>query len=642
MKKWLAFLLCLCLTVPILPARAVQAVSSNSQMEVTRIDGVKKTQIDWAPAWAREAYLALEERLQRPTFDADGRIMPSEYLNLHYIEGAIEEISRAHFLQLLVAVVDTTVYQAELKAFPMVEERYFVDGSFRTSCNRAAAYGIVEGTVGADGYRRLNPNDPLTREQAAKMVCSLLDFYTEKLGRSLESTGSPAVYADEASISSWALPYTQRIASYGLMKGDNFGNFDPQGKLDWPAAVVLVYRLLTLTEAAMPDSSGLLLKGGEADWSNALYFSNDLDFYGYYRAGWNNYYHTIDNGDGTVSGLVVGSDAVTVERFNADGSLASSKSIEKELPIFGTFLDSGSHFYLAFGQANDKEEDNKEVWRIVQYDRDWNRLGSASVNGGDSYTTEPFSSTVSRMAVSADGKTLVLHAARQRYLTPDDGLRHQSNFTVTVNTADMTVLSVSDKFPSNHVSHSFGQFVRFDGEDLVFVDHGDAYPRSFVLHKDVQKAELLKIAGPGGEAETHAIGSGLDISKDGYLFLGCSAPQKDFSAEENAPWNVFLAYVGKTGKDVELTWLTHSETSITCARLVKVDDNRFVAMWYAGDGLHYQELDSKGQKVGEERTLPSAVMPPTDPVVIDGDICWIQVSTLAEHTAQPMLYRIDL
>ena len=84
---------------------------------------------------------------------------------------------------------------------------------------------------------------------------------------------------------------------------------------------------------------------------------------------------------------MVGTDDITVERFHADGSLASSKSIEKELPAFGAFLDSGRHFYLAFGQSNDDEKDDQEAWRIVQYDRDWKRLGSASVNGGDSHTT---------------------------------------------------------------------------------------------------------------------------------------------------------------------------------------------------------------------------------------------------------------
>ena len=518
------------------------------------------------------------------------------------------------------------------------------------------------------------------------MVCALLDFYTGKLGRSLEPTGSPAVYADEASISAWALPYTQQIASYGLMKGDDRGNFDPQGKLNWPSNVVLVYRLLTLVEAAAPAANGSLPLQGQADWSNACRFGAYDNNVSRPTAGWSKGYYTIDNGDGTVSGLVVSSDAITVERFNADGSLASSKTVERELPIFGAFLDSGEHFYLAFGQDNDKEEDGREVWRIVQYDRNWNRLASASVSGGDSYTTSPFRATVSRMAVSADGRTLALHAARQRYTTPDDGLRHQSNLTITVNTADMKVLSVGEKFPSNHVSHSFGQFVRFDGEELVTVDHGDAYPRAFLLQSDSQAAELLKIAGSIGDNVTNAIGSGLDISEDGYLFLGCSDPQDG----SRGPWNLFLTYTTKETKDptppwpegstetsltvlpggkqykaswtdpdgrtthwgtfnisedlstTTLTWLTHSDSTIDCARLVKLDDNSFVAMWQQGADIHYQKLDGKGNRTETEQILANTLMPPTDPVVIDGDICWIQSSSLPQGKGKPTLYRLEL
>ena len=166
-----------------------------------------------------------------------------------------------------------------------------------------------------------------------------------------------------------------------------------------------------LLDAAAAQELDALPLQGKTDWSGASRFGASDSQVAKPMTGWAKGYYTIDNGDGTVSVLVVGSDAITVERFNADGSLSSSKTIEKELPTFGAFLDSGNHFYLAFGQDNDKEEDGREVWRIVRYDREWNRLGSASVNGGDSYTTAPFTAAVSRMAVSGDGKTLALHAA---------------------------------------------------------------------------------------------------------------------------------------------------------------------------------------------------------------------------------------
>ena len=449
MKKLTAFLLCLCLMIPALPAQAY----------ITRPDDI--------PDWAEPSYQALEKRFSASIFGVDGNI------------------DRGRFVRLLTLLLEDTYSQAELKAYPPVEYGYFSDTADLLHLH-AAGYGIVDGSVGADGLRYLNPTDYLTREQAAKMVCSLLDFVSQKLGYPLEPSDSPAVYADAASISGWALPYTGQIAAYGLMKGDNGGNFNPQGNLDWPSAVVLAHRTAELLGAAVTSEFNGLVLQSQIDWSRASSFDIFDRHISKPSTGRSGGYYTIDNGDGTVSGLTAGSDVITVERFNADGSLVSSRTIERELPTLGAFLDSGSHFYLAFGQDNDEEDDSREVWRIVQYDRDWNRLGAASVSGGDSYTTAPFTATVSRMAVSGDGKTLTLHASRQRY-TSDDGLRHQSNFTVTVNTADMKVLSVSEKFPNNHVSHSFGQFVRYDGEEMVTVDHGDGYPRAFVLHDDGQE-----------------------------------------------------------------------------------------------------------------------------------------------------------
>ncbi|WP_313133877.1 hypothetical protein [Anaerocolumna sp.] len=45
----------------------------------------------------------------------------------------------------------------------------------------------------------------------------------------------------------------------------------------------------------------------------------------------------------------------------------------------------------------------------------------------------------------------------------------------------MKQLYVGASFPYNHVSHSFAQFVKMDGNNLIYVDYGDAYPRTVVM-----------------------------------------------------------------------------------------------------------------------------------------------------------------
>lgn len=318
-------------------------------------------------------------------------------------------------------------------------------------------------------------------------------------------------------------------------------------------------RLLTLMEGAVSSGQDFLRLQSQIGWSGAAWFGAGDYSISRSKTGWADGFYTIGNGDGSVSGLVVGDEEITVEHFDPDGSLASSRVIEKELPTFGAFFDSGDHFYLAFGQDNPDKDDRREVFRVVRYDRDWNRLGAVSVNGKDSYTTIPFRSAVARMAVSGDGETVALYAARTRY----DG--HRSNITILMDTEPFAVQEVmGQQYPSNYVSHSFGQFIQYDGDWMVTVDHGDAYPRSFVFQDGSRKVDLLKIYGKIGENVTNAIGSGFEVTDDRYLFLGCSDPQ---DGGEQQPWNVFLAYVGKSGGQVELKWLTDRESSINCARL---------------------------------------------------------------------------
>ena len=346
-------------------------------------------------------------------------------------------------------------------------------------------------------------------------------------------------------------------------------------------------------------------------------------------------YYIVDNEDGTVSGVIVPTSGqaggvFTVERYNAQGAVTATKTLSMELPVLGTVFSGATYNYVAFGQMNAALEDSLEVWRIVQYDKDWNRLGAVSLTGGETYTKEPFRSAVPRMAESADGQTVALYAARNRY----DG--HQSNITFVMNAQPFSLQTcMGEEFPSNHVSHSFGEFVQFDGDQMVTVDHGDAYPRSFVLQVGGKELDLLKIYGATGDNVTNAIGSGFEVSDSGYLFLGCSDPQDGVQGQ---PWNVFLAYTDKTADSVSLTWLTDSSQTINCARLVKLDGNTFAAMWNDGGDLHLQLLNGQGQRVGTEQVFPGIPMPPTQPLVQRGSIRWIQ----ADESGDPYLYTLTI
>lgn len=585
MKRLLALLLCLGLLAA--PARAA------------------------VPDWAADAYGALDARglLTQERQEASG------------------DISRGDFAALLVDAVQAVLPAEELAAWPPADPSFFDDEVEGDALLYAAAYGILEGAQVGD-QRLAQADTPLNREQAAKMVCSALDFFTS-LGYEVTAPGAPAVYADAAAISPWAAPFTGRVAAYSIMVGDQAGRFNPAGRLDWPSAMVALSRTLERMDLAASGLETLVLDSG-LDWTGARSFGAGDYSVSRPLTGFAKGYYTVDNGDGTVSGVQVKNGVLTAEVYDSQGAVTAVKTLPAELPILGTVFSGRTYNYAAFGQKNDGTQDGQETWRIVQYDKAWNRLGAISLTAGETYTTEPFRSAVPRMAESADGETLVLYAARTRY----DG--HQSNITFLLDAQPFALRTcMGEQFPANHVSHSFGQFVQLDGDSMVTVDHGDAYPRSFVLQADGREETLLEIYGSIGDNVTHAIGSGFELSDSGYLFLGCSDPQ---SGGEDAPWNVFLTYTDKNLGSTRLTWLTHSGTTIDCARLVKLDGDSFAALWDEGGDLHVQLLDGQGGLTGDEMVLTGVPMPPTQPVVQDGAVRWVQ----ADSAGTPRLYTLHL
>ena len=214
---------------------------------------------------------------------------------------------------------------------------------------------------------------------------------------------------------------------------------------------------------------------------------------------------------------------------------------------------------------------------------------------------------------SSDG-VLVLHTSRQRYLTRDDNLRHQSNFTAKISTPEMRVLWQSGEFPGNHVSHSFAQYVVFDNGTPVCADHGDAYPRGFTLNVETgqdraREQNFFPFSGAIGDNTTNAVPGGLGVSASSYLFLGASSPQEGGDSLKKA--NAFLAVIPKSGGQAQIQWLTSlpagGQDFVNDVRLVQVNNNTFVAMWqvthpgknfYRFDELQYAVFNGQGQQVG--------------------------------------------
>lgn len=369
--------------------------------------------------------------------------------------------------------------------------------------------------------------------------------------------------------------------------------------------------------------------------------------------------HLINNSDGTFSSITVDESHVRIELYNKDYEVTSSKELPLELQYYGAFYSGEKYNFIAYGQDNKEENDSKEVIRVVRYDKNFKRIDSVSLTGGKSFTVEPFRSAAPRMAENGD--ELVLHTSRLRYKA-SDGKNHQSQLTLIINTSNMSITNNTGEFQKNHVSHSFDQFVKYDGKEHVLVDHGDAYPRSIVLHKgngsQYKEVDLFRIPGSIGANMTGVSLGGLEISSTHYI----TAYNKVDHSKVQSYTNFEMVGLDKDVRDIMLAVVPRSNLSesavnnITIAKytsdtdhigsvpkLVKVDDDRFVVLWQEFDhehmplGVKYVEVDGSGNAVGKINSISKFVLSECDPIIMDDKIVWF-----ADKKGKRIFYTIPL
>ena len=310
---------------------------------------------------------------------------------------------------------------------------------------------------------------------------------------------------------------------------------------------------------------------------------------------------------------------VNVEYYDSDFNLTKRICIPKRLQDFGGFYAaSDGNYYLITGDGSNTQAGEYKKFDIAKYSKDWELLGHVDTVGSD--VTAAFEAGTVRCA--DNGKQLVIHTSRKM------ASGHQSNYTIEVDMAEMKITYDSDKM--GYVSHSFNQFVMFDGNDTVMLDHGDSYPRSVVLQRfsssggsavldlieygdtkdaDISDMAILNFTGVavGGfeQSSTHYIAAYNTINQDKWYDL---AVGKHFLYSDSTR-NVRIAAVPKddlkTGsiKDIAVTNYPDGETRAGNPYLVPLSDDRFLLLWAHGDNIHYVFLDGTGSVDSEEYTM---------------------------------------
>ena len=407
----------------------------------------------------------------------------------------------------------------------------------------------------------------------------------------------------------------------------------------------------TTLEARMKDSA--VEADIEADLNVKttcnVYTGNNVEAqdYGYYGHRVSSYLTT--SPDGGLMRVQAGAidNKVLVEYYDNSYNIQRTVTVPLGLPLFGAFYESGNYYYILTGQNNESQDKTKEVYRVTKYSKDWKVQGTCCISGIN--TVHPFENGSARMVMYGD--YLYIRTCRTMYRNVMDGLNHQSNLTISVNTSDMSMVqyysnALGTKY--GYVSHSFNQFIQVDNGKLLGVDHGDSHPRALVLLKygtdlsegkfvptsDKNKCEeihFMDFPGEEGNNYTGVSVGGFEYSDTAYLAAG----NQD---SNTASRNVFVASVPKSGTTPTIKYYTNysGEDSASTPYLIKTGSNQFMLMWSNCGTVYYTVLDGNGNQVGSTYSM-TGNLSDCAPSVINGKLVWY-----TWHDKANVFYEINL
>lgn len=316
-----------------------------------------------------------------------------------------------------------------------------------------------------------------------------------------------------------------------------------------------------------------------------------------------------ENDDHTYTMVQGKNNYVYISSFDpSEGKLVPVKSFSTNMEIWGGFFAGADYNFIVQGNKNLSFNNKKEVIRVSKYSKEWEYLDSVSMYGDN--TVVPFDSGTVSMT-EYDGN-LYIHTSHLMY----NG--HQANLTYVVNQKNMEVISrnclVSSYDKSVYTSHSFNQYVVSDGEDVFYLDHGDAYPRALVLSKNsdniTKRLIVQSIIGDTGDNKTYMKMGNMIVTDNDCLIAYSSIDHNldEYSASKY-PYNIYISCASKILDRCETIQITDYKTSqeISAPQIVRTE-NGAVIMWTEksiddyGNSVYdlcYAKTDLKGNLTGE-------------------------------------------
>ncbi len=304
-----------------------------------------------------------------------------------------------------------------------------------------------------------------------------------------------------------------------------------------------------------------------------------------------------------------------VQYLDKEYNLLNSTEVNLELPKWGGMYFGDEYNYVVMGKNKDnKSEHGGETYRITKYDKMFNEVDRLSVYSEESYTSIPFDN--GNVSMALQDNILLVYTCRKRL----DG--HQSNICFKIDTKDMKIINQNgmSQFPVIHVSHSLGQKIAFDKDDVLYADVSDGVPIRSVYYNNLKiSGAALAIPGEYGAGLTYTELNGIGVTDKYYLFTGMT--------QKNNANNAYLVSVNKETNKADINWLTNSSClkyeAVAGLKMVQLSENKFVVMWQSGRRkVTYCIVDNMGNRLSNNKVVNVKGLSDCQPIYYDNAVAW--------------------
>ena len=341
---------------------------------------------------------------------------------------------------------------------------------------------------------------------------------------------------------------------------------------------------------------------------------------------------------------------IGVEYYDKAFKILKKNKLDLELEIYGGFYAGNDAYYLVEGQNNPNENDSLEVIRIIKYDTNWNRLGTAKITSNPSMfggeVRYPFD--VGNVEMLEVDNKLYLVTGHEGYVDSSVGQGHQGFLMIEIDKNTLT-----GKIIKSDLSHSFSQYIDQKDSNIYVLELSEG-GRCTKLSK-YNKSNLSKTSIPifnyGGTRTSawaipcYASVNGMSISQSNVLSIGTSIDQSQYdNVSSSLSHNIYLTVTpinDFTQSATQTKWITNYANDGKCftgLEITKINDNRFMISWEEASAeygeldmidndtlsickLHYIFVDGSGEKISEEY-IANASMSDCKPFVDNGKVIY--------------------